>query len=397
MKLNIKKPVITLILSQFLVCLGISLVIPVMPFLKNIYHFSALEMGIMQALFAFSQFIFSPFFGRLSDRMGRKNLLIDGLLLFIISEFMFAKANSLFLFNVSRFIGGVSAAIVVPISNALAADLTNEIQRAKVIGFLAAAFSGGLILGPGIGGILANHYFKDPFWLAGILGFISMLAVIIFLPTENKHLKSSRFFKRRLFSFNFIKNWGTILDKRLFFLLILILFTSFGLIGFESVYTLYVNAALHFSLGNIALALTLNGIISLILQVFFFDALVRRWGEIKIIKYGFLFCLIGAGWLILAHLKIEAIIATLFFFEAEDLIRPALTTLLTKLSAKNQGLINGLNVSLSSLGNIFGPIISGKLLDIHLSYPYLVVVIFMVVSFITTSWLEKRFRFKTLN
>lgn len=146
-----KRAILILVLSEFLVCLGISLVIPVMPFIKNELHLTATDMGIMTSLFAFTQFVASPIIGRVSDRLGRKPVLVIGLFLYMLSEFLFAITNYLWMFNISRIVGGLSAAMVVPTAMAMAADITTPLQRAKVIGWLSAAFSGGLILGPGLG------------------------------------------------------------------------------------------------------------------------------------------------------------------------------------------------------------------------------------------------------
>ena len=142
-----KRAILILVLSEFLVCLGISLVIPVMPFIKNELHLTATDMGIMTSLFAFTQFVASPIIGRVSDRLGRKPVLVIGLFLYMLSEFLFAITNYLWMFNISRIVGGLSAAMVVPTAMAMAADITTPLQRAKVIGWLSAAFSGGLILG----------------------------------------------------------------------------------------------------------------------------------------------------------------------------------------------------------------------------------------------------------
>ena len=152
----VKRTIAIMIVCEFLICLGLSLIFPVMPFIKNEYHFSAFDMGVMSALFALVQFVASPVIGRWSDRLGRKPMLIWGMVLFAIGQLIFAVGNTLWIFDFSRVIDGLSAAMFVPTSMALAADITTPRERAKVIGWLAAAFSGGVILGPGLGGSLAG-------------------------------------------------------------------------------------------------------------------------------------------------------------------------------------------------------------------------------------------------
>ena len=387
---EVKRIIAVVLFCEFLICLGMSLIYPVEPFIKNEYHFSAFDMGVMSSLFAFVQFVASPIVGRVSDKIGRKPMLVWGLLIFALAEFVFAAAQHLWLFDLSRAVDGLSAAMFVPTSRALAADITSEGQRAKVIGWLSAAFSGGLILGPGLGGMLAHISYKFPFWVAGILGLISTVIAWKFLPhDEDERFQSeTKSPQKELLS----NGWGQIkqiLTPTLVTLFGMIFVSAFGLAGFESVYSLFVNEVHHFDLGAIALVLTLNGIISLILQVFFFDRLVRWLGEVRLMRYSFLMSIIGTILVIYDHNHWHIIIATLFVFEAFDLLRPTITTLLTKMSKTNQGLLNGINMSLTSVGNIIGPLISGYLLDVNYHYPYWFVTVFLIISWVITYILSR--------
>lgn len=384
-----KRAILILVLSEFLVCLGISLVIPVMPFIKNELHLTATDMGIMTSLFAFTQFVASPIIGRVSDRLGRKPVLVIGLFLYMLSEFLFAITNYLWMFNISRIVGGLSAAMVVPTAMAMAADITTPLQRAKVIGWLSAAFSGGLILGPGLGGLLAKIDYKAPFWVAGVMGLLSMIAMAMLLPAEKDLVHHHQQDSGQLPS-NWRADLRKILTRSAVLLFIMILISSFGLQGFESIYSIYVNEVFQFSLNDIAIVLTFNGIISLFFQVVLFDRLVIWLQETRLIRYCFFLGFAGTVWIMMAHSKLEVMIATLIVFTAFDLLRPAITTLLTKMSPDNQGLLNGLNMSLTSVGNVIGPIISGSLLDWNYHYPYMVVAIFLLLSFTTTYSIKQR-------
>ncbi|GHP14901.1 tetracycline resistance MFS efflux pump [Lentilactobacillus fungorum] len=394
---KVRNAIIVLIFGNFLVCIGMSLIFPVMPFIKNELHLSATDMGIMNSLFALAQLIASPIIGQISDRIGRKPILVYGLLLYMVSEILFALTNWLWMFDVSRTIGGLSAAMVVPTTNALAADLTTPRQRARVIGLLSAAFSGGLILGPGIGGILAKFDYKTPFWCAAVLGFLSMLSLLLMLPSEKEIKKiASRNDVPPVLTERKRSRASWAQTKKLFsgpmgLLFILILISSFGLVGFESIYSLYVNEVYQFTMANIALVLTLNGLTSLTFQALLFDRLVVWLTEKRLIRYCFFLSFAGTIWIMLAHSKLEVIIATLIVFTAYDLIRPAITTLLTKASATAQGLINGVNMSLTSVGNIIGPIMSGALLDLNYHYPYMVVTAFLIASWLMTYWVKQKF------
>ncbi|MQS88891.1 MFS transporter [Companilactobacillus mishanensis] len=388
MQLKNKRSIYILIFSNFLICLGIGLVIPVTPFIKNEFHYTTSDMGVMTSLFALAQFVASPIVGRISDKIGRRPVIVVGLFTYAISEVIFALATTLPVFNISRVIGGLSAAMVIPTSMALASDLTTLKERAKVIGWLSAAFSGGLILGPGIGGMLANIDYKTPFWFAAGLGLLSALFTQFFLhdaeKSEDEKSRDLRGNEKGLAAYK------AIMTAPLVILFTMILVSSFGLQGFESIYSIYVNQVFNFNIGTIALVLTLNGIISLILQVSLFSWLVNRLGEIRLIGICFALSAISVGWILFAKSHVEVIIATLIVFSSFDLLRPAITTLLTKAGKANQqGLINGMNMSLTSVGNIIGPLMSGALMDWNPHSPYTVVVVILLLSFIFTFIVRK--------
>ncbi|WP_251548138.1 MFS transporter [Limosilactobacillus caecicola] len=385
MSKQVKSTIGIVLFCEFLICLGMSLIFPVMPFIRNEYHFSAFDMGMMSSLFALVQFIASPIVGRLSDKTGRKPMLVWGLVVFALAEFVFAATSKLWLFDLSRAVDGLSAAMYVPTSMALAADITTKEQRAKVIGWLSAAFSGGLMLGPGLGGLLANISYKMPFWVAGVLGIISAIVAAVALPADEKEA----FYERSESAGEELSesSWVAIkkmLTPSLTVLFIMILVSAFGLAGFESIYSLYVNQVHHFDLTIIAAVLTVNGVLSLILQAFLFDRLVIWFGEVKIIRWSFFLSVLGTLVVIYDSSHWQLFVATLVVYEGFDMLRPAITTLLTKMSDSNQGLLNGINMSLTSVGNIIGPLISGALLDTNYQAPYLVVAVIMLISFFIT-------------
>lgn len=363
---QVKYTIGVILFCEFLICLGMSLIFPVMPFIRNEYHFSAFDMGMMSSLFALVQFIASPIVGRMSDKMGRKPMLVWGLVVFSLVEFVFAATSKLWLFDLSRAVDGLSAAMFVPTSMALAADITTRQQRAKVIGWLSAAFSGGLMLGPGLGGLLANISYKMPFWVAGVLGIISALIAVFALPADNQEvIQSTTEHPEEELADSSWTQVKKMMTPALMVLFIMILVSAFGLAGFESIYSLYVNQVHHFDLGTIAAVLTVNGVLSLILQVFLFDRLVIWFGEVKIIRWSFFISVIGTLIVIYDHSHWQLFVATLIVYEGFDMLRPAITTLLTKMSEDNQGLLNGINMSLTSVGNIIGPLLSGALLDMN--------------------------------
>lgn len=162
-----KQWMINLAISNLLlVFLGVGLVIPVLPQLKEQMHFSGTTMGMMISIFAIAQLIASPIAGHLSDKVGRKKLIALGMIIFSFSELLFGLAQVKALFYVSRALGGIAAALLMPSVTAYVADLTTLGERAKAMGKVSAAISGGFIIGPGVGGFLATFGIRVPFlWL----------------------------------------------------------------------------------------------------------------------------------------------------------------------------------------------------------------------------------------
>lgn len=144
-----KFPLFILMLNLFIALLGQGMVIPILPEYLKQFDAAGAAAGFLVAAFGAAQFIFSPIGGKLSDQMGRKKMIMFGLFLTVISDFMFAISNSLPLLYLARFIGGMGLGFMVPSNMAYVADITTSDTRAKGMGYLGAAMNLGMVLGPG--------------------------------------------------------------------------------------------------------------------------------------------------------------------------------------------------------------------------------------------------------
>ncbi|MGY3743477.1 MFS transporter [Leuconostoc inhae] len=376
-----QRALVLLVGSQLLIMLGIGLIIPVEPYIKEDMSLTATDMGIMAALFAAVQFIASPIIGRFSDKFARVPLIAAGLLLFAVSEglFAFGIGHSLLQLNIARALGGLAAALSMPSITALASNMTTSANRARVIGWLSASFSGGIILGPGIGGVLANIDHTLPFFGSAILGLVAFVIFIIFMPDEKK----LRITQSATQTHNDKLN-GQFWSVALIMLLLMILVSSFGLAAFENMFSLYFHDVRGFNLTEIAWFLVVNGFLSLIIQVVFFEKMVRYIGELMVVRISFIAGFLAIIWILLSQSKWEVFVATLIAFVGFDVLRPAITTLLSHVNEERQGLINGLNMSLTSVGNIIGPVLGGVLLDIGSNLPYMFVAVILAIASVLT-------------
>lgn len=378
--------------NLFLVFMGVGLVIPVMPQIKTQMHFSGAVMGMMVSIFALSQLIFSPIAGFLSDRLGRKKLIALGMIIFSISQFLFGLAHIKSEFYFARILGGIAAALVMPSVTAYVADVTDLSERPKAMGYVSAAISGGFIIGPGLGGFIAHFGMRIPFFSASLLSFIGFILTLIILkePQTNSMLKNTdgdeELQKQVNSPFSILKN--PVFTS----LFIIILISSFGLQSFESIYSIMATINFKFTITQISLVVTCSGTFALIGQIFLFDWIVSKIGEIRLIQATFFVSALFIGVIALTRIKSVVVISTFITFFAFDLFRPAVTTYLSKHAGNNQGMINGLNSTFTSFGNIIGPMAAGSLFDLSHFLPYFVSSIVLFITGFLSLILKQEYR-----
>ncbi|ANU13249.1 Multidrug resistance protein B [Planococcus halocryophilus Or1] len=355
----------TLLLNLFIAFLGIGLVIPVTPTIMNELNISGTVVGYMVSAFALAQLIVSPIAGRWVDNIGRKPMIIIGLLIFSISEFLFGIGQTVEVLFASRILGGISAAFIMPAVTAYIADITTSSTRPKALGYMSAAISTGFIIGPGIGGFLADISTRLPFFFAAGFGLFATILSLITLTEPDRSYEVEE-------NFHPIPKAGfkKIFSPMYSIAFMVIFISSFGLAAFESLFALFVDHKFGFTAKDIAVIISLGAIVGVIFQVGLFDKLTRWFGEIRLIRYSllvstslvFIMTFVSSYWSIL--------LVTMLVFVGFDLMRPAVTTYLSRIAGNEQGFAGGMNSMFTSLGNIFGPIVGGILFDIDLNYPF---------------------------
>lgn len=372
-----------LLMNLFIAFMGIGLIIPVLPSLMNELGISGTVVGNLTAAFAIAQFICSPLSGKAVDRFGRKPMLVIGLLLFGFSEFLFGWATSIDQLFISRILGGISAAFIMPAATAFIADITDTDTRPKALGYMSAAINTGFIVGPGIGGFLADFGMRVPFYFAGALGTLAaILSLILLREPERKEVEVKMARQSR-------SGFRLIFAPRYLIVFVLIFIASFGLAAFDSFFSLFVDHKFQFTPIDIAIIITGGAVFGAVAQVLLFDRLARRWGEIKLIRYCFVVSALFVFLMTVVHSYFWILLVTFLVFVGFDLFRPAATTYLANIAGDEQGFVGGMNSMFTSLANIFGPIVGGILFDIDIHYPYYFAVIVMVLGIILTFFWKK--------
>ncbi|WP_102272652.1 MFS transporter [Cytobacillus massiliigabonensis] len=384
-----RKKLTILMINMFIAIGSFGIIIPILPAYLESINQGGTAAGLMIAIFAGAQLIFSPIAGKWTDQYGRRKMIIYGLIGLTASMFVFYGTNSIWWLYISRFIGGVGAALLVPAIFAYVADITTMDQRAKGNSLVSAAMSLGIVIGPGVGGFLADFGLKMPFLISAVVSLVAVVFSIIVLK-ESQHDLPSGAMGDIPEDESMARKMVRSVKMPYFIPLIITLVMSFGLMAYESVLGLFVDNQFGASPQDIAIMVTSTGIISVIVQLFIVDRIVSRFGEgtvltmfIGVATFGFLLSLFASSYVLFFGI-------TLLIFLATSILRPVLNTLISKLAGNEQGFAMGMNNAYMSIGNVLGPTLAGLLYDVKIIYPFVLGLILLVITLATTIVWQKR-------
>lgn len=370
-----KKALPILFLVMFLVMVGFGIIIPVMPFYAEKIGANPTELGFLMAVYSLMQFIFAPMWGRVSDRIGRKPVIMIGIGGLGVSFILMGLSSQLWMLFAARIIGGFLSSANMPTIMAYVADITTQENRAKGMGIIGAATGLGFIFGPAIGGVFSKSSLTLPFYLAGALSIITFF-LVMFILKESLSLESRQ---------HPTKNKTSMLKQfsgSISILFILQLFIALSLSGLEATFAYF--AAEKAGLGAVQLGyiFMIMGLAGAIVQGGLIGKLTKRFGEGAVIQGGIIISAIGFGLILLADSFITSAIYLTIFGIGNGVIRPSVSSLITKTSTAGHGSSTGLLSSMDSLGRIIGPPLGGLLFSLQAGLPYVSGIILSIVAFV---------------
>ncbi|MFC7372869.1 MFS transporter [Fictibacillus iocasae] len=375
-----KAPLAVLMLNLFIIMVGIGLVIPILPYYIEEFQASGRELGLLIAIFAFMQFLFAPFWGRLSDQYGRKPLVALGMFGFAAGEFIFAFATDLWMLFLSRAIAGIFGSALMPTAMAYVADVTTEEDRGKGMGMIGASMALGIVIGPGIGGWLAEYQLSYPFLAAGFAAMAGgLLSIFLLSESLSNEAKAQAKNKKKT---SMLKNMTEAIRGPLGFLLILVFVISFALTNFQAIFGFYMLKKFGYDPSEVGILVAATGIIGAIAQGALVGRLTRAFGDSRVVTGSLLLSAGGFVLMTLAGGYWTVLLTVSLFFLGNSMVRPAVNALISKMAGKEQGMIMGLNNSFFSLGNAIGPIVAGVLFEYHMEWPYWFGAFLMIASLI---------------
>lgn len=363
-----KASLLVLFLTVFIDLIGFGMVIPFLSFYAREYGASGATVGAIVGIYSIMQFFFAPVWGRLSDRVGRRPVLLISLTASFTGYLLFAFSHSIALLFISRLVAGIGGANIGT-AQAYIADSTGPEERAKGMGLIGAAFGLGFILGPPMSGILSSIGTKHglhgnllPGLVAAGLSFTAFLIALSVLAESKPADLVPRSglppqFDRRI--------WREMFSNRLLLSLMTGLFlTLLAVAGMEISVTLHARDRFNFRQLDMAYFFLFMGTIVAVIQGGMIGRLVRKLGEQGVIILGA--ASFTLGFLLIPSVYRVTLLYVVAFFIAigQGLCYPALTSLVSKVSPESErGSMLGLATSVGSLARFFGPMIAGVLYD----------------------------------
>jgi MFS transporter, DHA1 family, multidrug resistance protein len=375
-----KRNLILLYFTLAVILLGFGVLIPLEAFLVEKFGASGQALGALLALHALCQLIFSPIWGSISDSVGRKPILMIGAIGNAAALVMFGLSTQLWMLFVARALSGTFAAATMPTALAYIGDSTSEENRGGGMGVIGAAFGTGMVLGPGIGGWLGARSLSMPFYVTGALSFLAALLVFFILPESLPKKEREKAVKVDVAS-RFTGMW-TGLKGPLAVFFLLSWMVSFGLSNLEGIMGLFALERFGFGPSQVGVIMVAVGTSIALVQMVLTGPTTRRWGERTVIKVTLLGSSISFLIILLAYNFITLLLTTGLFALTNAMLRPSISSLVSKEAKIDQGLALGLNSAFMSLGRFTGPLLAGFLIDIHLNLPYIAGSVIMFLGFL---------------
>jgi len=362
------KEFLILSLALIVVMLGFGLVIPVFPFFVEDLGAGGTALGLLVATSAFLEFVFGPLWGGVSDRIGRKPVLLIGLSGYALSAFLFGISTWLWMLFAARALSGVLSSAAITAAMATVSDITPEGSRSEGMGKIGAAMAFGLMLGPGLGGWLARDSLSTPFFIAAGMSVAALALVLVLLPETAQRSRAPAGGKELASQAG---NLWKAARGPLGMLFLLVTVFSFALTNFEAIFGLYALQKFGFGPGRVGAVLMVVAVVSTAGKALLTGPVTRKWGERNTIKASLVAGAAGYLVLLLAWDFASILAATAFFILSKTLLRPSALGLISTQSSWGRGTVMGLSNSFMSLGRIIGPIWAGYAFDLNIHLPYI--------------------------
>lgn len=391
-----KSPLAVLFVTIFIDLLGFGLIIPILPTFSKELGATNLQVGLLAGSYSLMTFIFAPLWGTLSDRIGRRPVILFSITITGLAYLLFAHSTTLLIILLSRVLAGIGSANISA-AQAYIADITTPENRAKNMGMIGAAFGLGFIFGPPVGGFLKGNYGID------MVGYVAASLCVINLVMAYFSLPESLKEKNKLKKFTFRPVGDTMRELKKpviseLFTINFIFIAAFSMMQMTA--ALLWKEQYGLDVKEIGYMFMYIGILSAIVQGGLVGKLNKKFGERKLLIIGNVFMAIGLVMLPFApkdFFLLVDMIGLACVAMANGCLTPSITSLLSQVADKNeQGRVLGMNQSFGSLARVVGPVVGGLLFGLNYHSPYIMGAFLMVIALVVANVLvNQKLKIKT--
>ena len=386
-KKSFSGPMVVLVFVMLINALSYGTIIPLLYPYASRFGLNPAGLGFLFASFSLCQFLATPVIGRLSDKYGRRPLMILSLIGTTLSLSLFASATSLVMLFAARMLDGITGGNI-SVAQAVIADTHKPADRAKWFAFLGAAFGFGFLVGPAIGGILSQYGLTVPFWFAAGVSAIGSIMAIFLLPETR--VKNSALVEKKEKLIDIPKLIYALKAPSTGILLAITLIAAIGQNAFIISFQSTTVDVLKFTPTQVGLIFTAFGMANIIMQGFGVKYLLKKFSSRKLLRYSLLFGTIFVGLMGFAiHPVPFLMLIGLYMF-----IPPAAPFISGMISVatkeEDQGGILGLSQAYTSLGQIIGPILAGLVTNLYLPGAFWLAALVWLFGVYLTSRIPKK-------
>lgn len=377
-----RKPIVVIFITIFIDMLGFGIIIPILPIFSKELGAANYEVGLIAMSFPIMNFLFAPFWGSLSDRYGRRPIILGSVLITTLAYLLFSQSVNLWILLLSRILSGIGSANL-SVAQAYVSDVSRPEERAKSMGIIGAAFGLGFIIGPTAGGYLKSlSSYGHVDWVGyGAAAFcvLNLVLAYFFLPESLKERKPDL-----KFNFKVISGIARELKRPVIRELLLVNFifiTAFMIM--QIAVTLFWREKIELTEIQIGYMFAFIGVVTVIVQGGLVGRLVRRFGEHRLVTIGIYLCIVSFAmipWVTPATFIPLELIAFALLALANGCITPSITSLLSKsANADDVGQVLGVNQSFGSLARAAGMALGGWMYGIEFHFPFMAGAAIMII------------------
>jgi len=352
-----RSPLLVIFFTIFLDLLGFGLVIPLLPFFATELGATGFQVGVVMTAYSGMQFLFAPMWGRLSDRIGRRPVLLISIAGNVAAMLLFAFSTNLVVFFLARAFAGMSNANIGT-AQAYIADITPPEERTKGMGLIGAAFGLGFVLGPAVGGVLASHSHAAPALVAAGLSLLNLVLAWFNLPESLPPEAREAAKQRRGSRLQAFK--ASLSHPYLPYLFLVFFLVTVGFSQLETTFALFTAKRFHWDERANGYLFGFIGIVLALVQGGIVHPLRKRISEATMLLAGTAGLTLGLLLLPFARTPAALVAACAVLAVGNGLTSPALSSLVSKQApAHAQGRVLGVNQSMGSIARVLGPLIGG--------------------------------------